>query len=292
MGNIITILKRDIRSEDLVLINNLIKDYGHKGRTFISKELCRIWDWHNPNGQYRDIICRDLLRRLDKRELIKLPPPLKAARKPGYKNNPILPKEFNPSPISCKLKDFAKIETFMVRGKSDEKIYNALINSYHYLGYHQGNGEQLKYIINGDGQILAAIGFGGAAYKIAPRDKYIGWNHIQKENNLSKIVNNNRFLIMPWVTVPHLASYILGLVSRRIISDWNNYYKRDIVLLETFVEKERFVGTSYKAANWLYLGTTTGRGRNNRSKKDCVPVKDIYIYPLNKKYRDVLCALR
>ena len=292
MENVIRLLKREISSNDITLINDLIEDYGHKGRTFISKELCRIWDWRNPNGQYRDIICRDLLRRLDKRKLIQLPPPLKAARKPGYKNHPILPKDFKAVPINQSLRDFEQLNIVMVRGSKEERLYNALINSYHYLGYHQGNGEQLKYIIKGDGHILAAIGFGGAAYKIAHRDKYIGWNNTQKENNLGKVVNNNRFLIMPWVKVPHLASHILGRVSRRIIRDWQGYYQRGIVLLETFVERERFIGTSYKAANWVYLGHTTGRGRNNRSKKDRVPLKDIYIYPLKRKYRDTLCALR
>ena len=120
MKNTITILKRNISPKDIILINSLIENYNHKGRTFISKELCRIWDWRNPNGQYRDIICRDLLRRLDKRGLITLPPPLNAARKPGYKNNPVLPKDFSPFPISCKLKDFAQVEISMVRGKSEE----------------------------------------------------------------------------------------------------------------------------------------------------------------------------
>ncbi len=120
MGNKITILKREIRSEDIILINNLIEDYGHKGRAFISKELYKIWDWRKPNGQYRDIICRDLLRRLDKRKFIQLPPPMQAARKPGYRNNPILPKDFNPSPLSCKLKDFAQIEIILINSKDNK----------------------------------------------------------------------------------------------------------------------------------------------------------------------------
>jgi len=288
MGKTITILKRDLSSEDIRLIVHLIENYGHKGRTFISKELCRIWDWRSPNGQYRDIICRDLLRRLDKRGLIILPARLRAARKPGYQNNPVLPKDFNPLPISCGVKDIANIEVFMVKGTSEEKLYNALINTFHYLGYHQGSGEQLKYLIKGDGQILAAIGFAGAAYKIAARDTYIGWDNNQREKNLVKVINNNRFLIMPWVKVAHLASYILGRVTRRLIHDWNNYYKRDIVLSETFVDKDRFKGTCYKAANWKYLGQTKGRTRNDRYSNIKASIKDIYVYPLTRYFREAL----
>jgi len=288
MGKIITILKREVSSEDIRLINHLIAEYGHKGRTFISKELCRIWDWRNPNGQYRDIICRDLLRRLEKREYIQLPEPLKASRKPGCKNNPVLPKSFKSFPIRQSLASFAQLTILMVRGSKQERLYNGLIHTYHYLGYHQGNGEQLKYLIKGDGQILAAIGFAGAAYKIAARDEYIGWDNKQRENNLVKVINNNRFLIMPWVEVPNLASYILGRVTRRLMHDWHNYYKRDIVLLETFVEKDRFKGVCYKAANWKYLGQTKGRTRNDRYSKIKASIKDVYVYPLTGHFREAL----
>jgi len=176
----------------------------------------------------------------------------------------------------------------MVRGSQQEGLYNALIDSYHYLGYHQGTGEQLKYVIRGDGQVLAAIGFGGAAFKAAARDRLIGWDRAARETHLVKVVNNNRFLILPHVRVPLLASHILGLISRRIRSDWQDYYKRDIVLLETFVEQGRFKGTCYKAANWRHIGQTTGRGRNDRYSVNQVPIKDIYIYPLDRHYQKIL----
>ena len=217
-----------------------------------------------------------------------MPPRLRAARRPGYKNTTSLPPDFVTTALSQSLVNFSVIEMEMVRGSQRESLYNGLIDRYHYLGYHQGTGEQLKYIIRGDGHILAAIGFGGAAFKVAARDQHLGWDKEVRERHLVKVVNNNRFLILPQVRVPHLASHILGRISRRIKADWQDYYKRDIVLLETFVEHGRYKGTCYKAANWRYIGQTTGRGRNDRYNRYNVPIKDIYIYPLNRHYQQIL----
>lgn len=288
MERSLRILKREIGATELALITGVIETAGERGRTFISKELCQIWDWRLPNGQLRDIACRDLLRRLDQRGLIQLPPPLRAARRAGYKNTTSLPQDFEATPRCQSLRDFAVIEIEMVRGSHHEKFYNGLIDGYHYLGYHQGAGEQLKYIIRGDGQVLAAIGFGGAAFKSAARDQHIGWDKCTRERHLVNVVNNNRFLILPGICVPHLASHILGHISRRIRADWQDYYQRDIVLLETFVEHGRFNGTCYQAANWRHLGQTTGRGRNDRYSRTIVPIKDIYIYPLDRRYQQLL----
>lgn len=288
MESTVTILKREIGPPELALIQALIETAGHRGRTYISKELCQLWDWRLPNGQLRDIACRDLLRRLEKRGLIDLPSPLHPARRPGYKNTTSLPKDFVHTPLAQSLGEFCSIEIEMVRGSQQESFYNALIATYHYLGYHQGTGEQLKYIIRGDGHVLAAIGFGGAAYKSAARDQHIGWDKTARERHLVNLANNNRFLILPWIRVPHLASHILGRVSRRIRYDWQGYYNRDIVLLETFVEQGRFQGTCYKAANWRHIGQTTGRGRNDRYSTNSVPIKDIYLYPLDRAYQQIL----
>ncbi len=282
------ILKREISSSDIDLIKELIIEHGHRGRTYISKQLCKIWNWRTPNGQYRDILCRDLLRRLEKRGLIELPPPLAPSRRAGYTNNVKKIADHGIFPITQSLGNFSRIEFFMVRGTSEERLYNRLIHSFHYLGYHQGSGEQLKYIIKGDGDVLGCIGFGGAAYKVSVRDRYIGWNRRQREENLSLIVNNNRFLILPWVHIPNLASLILGRISRRIASDWQAYYNHNIVMMETFVERQRFRGSCYKAANWQHLGHTKGRGRNDRYSTNNLPLKDVYAYPLVKDFRERL----
>jgi len=288
MERSLTILQREIGSTELALISELIQTVGDRGRTYLSKQLCQLWDWRLPNGRLRDIACRDLLRRLEQRGLIQLPPPLRAARRVGYKNTTSLPSTFVATPLCQSLGDFAVIEMDMVRGSPRERCYNGLIDRYHYLGYHQGTGEQLKYLVLGDGSVLGCIGFGNAALKTAARDRHIGWDNTTRERHLVKVVNNNRFLILPHVRVPDLASHILGAVSRRIRSDWQDYYCRDIVLLETFVERGRFNGTCYQAANWRYIGQTTGRGRNDCDSKSHVPIKDIYIYPLDRRYQQLL----
>jgi len=288
MERSLTILKREISPTELALINELIETFGERGRTYISQQLCRLWDWRLPNGRLRDIACRDLLRRLDKRGLIQLPPAIRPSRQRGYKNHTSLPKDFVATPLTQSLADFCSIEIDMVRGSQRERFYNALIGCYHYLGYHQGAGEQLKYIIWGDGHVLGCIGFAGAVYQAAARDQHIGWDKDARQRHLVKVVNNNRFLILPWILVPQLASHLLGRISRRIRGDWQDYYNRDIVLLETFVEQGRFNGTCYQAANWRYIGQTTGRGRNDRYSRNQVPIKDIYIYPLDRHYQQLL----
>lgn len=281
----LTLHNKQFTQSDIDFIRSLIKTEGYKGRTFISKQLCRKWNWRTPNGQLRDITCREALRKLDHRGLIELPPMLRAARKPGYRNKTSLISNLNTSSISCSLSSLCPLLIELVRGTNKEKLYNALIDRYHYLGYHQGSGEQLKYLVFAGDRPVACIGFAGSAFKIAPRDHFIGWTDQARKQNLSKIVNNNRFLILPWVTVYNLASFILGFIARCIQTDWYAYYKREIVLLETFVETDRFLGTCYKAANWLYLGQTKGRGRNDRHTRCLLPVKDIYVNPLCKDFR-------
>jgi hypothetical protein len=284
----IKIFNREISLSDIELIRSLIEKDGSKGRTYISKELCRIWQWKNPTGQYRDIACRILLRRLEQRGKIKLPVQQRKGRQSGYKNKTKLPRDLEIIPVDKALSEISSIEIEMVRRSSKEAIYNGLIEKYHYLGYHQGQGEQLKYIIYGDGAILACIGFGGAAYKISARDTHIGWSEEIRKENLRMIVGNNRFLILPEVKIYNLASYILGKIVKRIRDEWKDYYKTEIALLESFVEDNRFTGASYRASNWQYIGKTKGRGRNDRQRKYGLPVKSIYIYPLVKNYKEVL----
>jgi hypothetical protein len=285
MEEVITLHNRQFTSDDIALIRSLIESEGHKGRTYLSKRLCELWDWRTPTGQLRDITAREVLRKLEKRNQIKLPPQLRPARQAGYKNKTALTVSVNTQPLCCSLSSLQPLAIVMVRGSKEEKFYNALIDAYHYLGYHQGSGEQLKYIVYACERPVACIGFSGSAFKIAPRDQLIGWSHQERKRNLDRIVNNSRFLILPWVKVANLASYILGTVARRIQRDWMDYYRREIVLLETFVEKERFFGTCYKAANWLYLGQTQGRGRNDRYNACVLPIKDIYVYPLVKDFQ-------
>ncbi len=285
MGEAVKVHNHQFSSEEIDFIRHLIATHWHRGRTYISKRLCELWDWRTATGQLRDITCRDILRELEAQGLIELPPRLGAARRPGYKNKTQLPAELDTNPIECPLRELDCITVEMVRGSSREALFNALIGAFHYLGYHQGSGEQLKYLISAGGRLLGCIGFGGAALKIAPRDGFIGWDDRSRLAHLTKVVNNSRFLILPWVRVRNLASYILGAVSRRIGGDWQAYYGREVVLLETFVERQRFRGVCYRAANWLYVGQTQGRGRNDRENRYGVAVKDIYVYQLVRDFR-------
>lgn len=285
---IATIRRRVIYHTDIELINNLLDDEGHLGRTHISRCLCRIWQWRQENGSYKEIACRDLLRRLDSKGYIKLPPMLCPARRKGYKNKTEIPIELDTSELQLQLKAVKKdVDIKQVRGTSEEKLFNGLIGKYHYIGYFQGAGKQLKYIVYLDKRPIACIGFGVSALKVECRDKFIGWNSETRQNNLNIVVDNSRFLILPWVKIPHLASYILGRTLRQLSDDWEKHHCHRIVLVETFIDTERFKGTCYKAAGWQFLGLTKGRGRNDRYNIAKKSVKAVFVRSLCMNFREL-----
>ncbi|MEA3421610.1 MAG: DUF4338 domain-containing protein [Acidobacteriota bacterium] len=285
---IATIRKRVIYHTDIELINNLLSEEGYLGRSHLSRRLCKIWEWRQKNGSYKEITCRDLLRRLDSKGYIKLPPMMRPARRKGYKNKTKIPVELDTSELSLQLKTIKNnIDIKQVRGTSDEKLFNGLIGKYHYIGYFQGAGKQLKYIVFLDKRPIACIGFGASALKVECRDKFIGWNSAVRINNLNIVVDNSRFLILPWIKIPHLASYILGRTLRNLSADWVKYHCHRIVLVETFVDTERFKGICYKAANWQFLGLTKGRGRNDRYRNTEKSVKAVFVRSLCKDFREL-----
>ncbi|MBI1768230.1 MAG: DUF4338 domain-containing protein [Bacteroidetes bacterium] len=286
----ITILKRVVQSEDIEEIKKLIAEEGHLGRSHISRVLCVEWNWKNSRGLYQDISCRDLLRRLERRGIITLPGLLTGHRKVGYKNKVSPHHNITESPLSGSVENLKTIHIEMIQEKAENEIYKSLIGNYHYLGYHQGSGEQLRYLVYGSNQLLGCIGFQGASYKVGCRDEYIGWNKSQREKNLSMVINNGRFLLLPWVCVKNLASYVLGKMMKRINEDMEKRYGHKIALVETYVESNRFRGTCYQAANWKKIGQTKGRGRNDRQKQYGKPVKDVYVYEPDKQFRSVLSA--
>jgi hypothetical protein len=181
--------------------------------------------------------------------------------------------------------DFPALAIALVSRTVHEKLYNGLIGVYHYLGYGQGTGEQLKYVISLESRPLAAIGFSAAAWRVACRDHFIGWNDPARQKNLPLVVNNHRFLILPWIKITNLASWILSQVTRRLRQDWQALYAHDLVLVETFVEKKRFHGTCYRAANWACVGETVGRGRNDHTSTTWLPIKQVYLCPLVSNFR-------
>jgi hypothetical protein len=281
----IRIRGRVITPAQLELIRHLLTTEGHRGRTHLSQRLCQLWDWRQLNGAYREIACREILRKLQQRGLIALPPLLRSTRKPGYRNRTSLPSTLNTTPIQGVIHDFPALTIALVSRTVHEKLYNGLIGAYHYLGYGQGTGEQLKYVIAWESRPLGAIGFSAAAWRVACRDRFIGWSDHARQKNLHLLVNNHRFLILPWVKIANLASWILAQVTRRLRQDWQDLYAHDIVLVETFVEKKRFHGACYRAANWLRVGETVGRGRNDRTSSNWLPIKQVYLYSLDVNFR-------
>jgi hypothetical protein len=284
------IRRRRIGKEDLRLIRGLIRAEGRLGRSHLSNRLCEIWDWRQANGRFRQIACRDLLRQLDRKGLVTLPPLLRAARRIGYQN--VIP--------SCDLLDRVplagslaglrpEIQVSLVQGAAPARLFKGLVGTYHYLGYQQAQGAQVKYLATYRDRPVACLSFGPAALRVAARDQFIGWSPQQRQARLPWVVNNDRFLILPWADVPHLASFVLSRCLRRLRWDWRQIYQQDLALAETFIQKDRFRGCSYAAANWRCVGESRGRGRNDRFHRETLPLKTIWVYALHPEFRQVLC---
>lgn len=258
-------------------------------RTKISRELCKLWNWRNPNGQLKDMACRTLLLKLERYGYITLPARRREAANHSRGIMPVFVQHITET-ISCDFKSIAEVEIITVQPKTKwQNLFNYLLSRYHYLGHRTTVGENMQYLISDRfARPLSCVLFGSAAWKTIPRDKFIGWEHKTREKNINMITNNTRFLILPWVKIPHLASHILGKIARRINEDWIKKYGHSVYLLETFVDRSRFKGTCYKAANWIYTGKTKGRTRNDRYRTIQASIKDIYVYPLHENFRNKL----
>ena len=193
------------------------------------------------------------------------------------------------TPLHCSLGDVLPIRLEQVRRTRFEKTFNGLVSEYHYLGYTQPVGEHLKYIAFSHDRPIACLAWGSAPWYIGARDRFIGWSKRIRENNLHLMANNLRFLILPWVQVPCLASHLLALNRSRLSQDWQNLYHHPVYLLETFVDTTRYLGTCYKADNWIYTGQTTGLGKLSKSHQPQLSKKAVYVYPLTKNFRRELC---
>ncbi|MFH0787420.1 MAG: Druantia anti-phage system protein DruA [Pseudomonadota bacterium] len=260
-------------------------------RSHLSVELCKLWGWQSPAGQYKDMACRSLLLKLERAGAIVLPP---RQGKRTFHSRPAYPRvPHRQETISDHLPGLVPLQITVVSpDREDYQLFNCLLSQYHYLSYRGAVGENLKYLIRDiQGRPLAGLLFGSAAWKTAPRDAFIGWNQKDREGHLRYLTNNMRFLILPWVRVPHLASHILSGIARRISRDWEQKYGHPICLLETFVDRSLFRGICYQAANWILVGQTKGRTRNDRNHDIQTPVKDVYVYPLEKNFRRRLCCL-
>lgn len=283
----ITVRNRTISESDIPLIQAIIDEYWDKGRTRISQILCQKWDWKQPNGRLRDMACRELLLTLQAKGLIFLPPGLRNSN--NDRRNKYIPLvEVDQTPITGKLSEFAPVTLKLIRNSALEPLYNSLVQHYHYLGYRQIVGSHLKYMAFIGDRPVACLGWGAAAWSLKPRDSLVGWDKPTKAKNLHLVVNNTRFLILPWVILKCLASHLLALNTKRISSDWLSIYHHPVYLLETFVDRNHFAGICYKAANWRLIGQTQGTSKKGHMHLFHGSIKDVYLYPLRKDFRQKL----
>jgi hypothetical protein len=291
MSETLVVQGRQLESADILRIRDLISGNPNWSRWRLSKELCAEWGWCNGSGQMKDMAARSLLVKLQARRLIELPP-----RRQMASNRMLcrrIPRQYwDTTPIMGTLADLGPLNVQEVSQEPTARIrFAAALSEFHYLGYRGTVGENLQYTVtDANSRLLACLLFGSAAWKCKPRDEYIGWNPEQRARDLHLLTNNTRYLILPWIRVPHLSSWILGRVLHRLSADWQRKYGHPITLVETFVERARFAGTSYKASNWIRLGVTTGRSRQDRQHTLRVPVKDVYLYFLDRKFRKELAA--
>lgn len=279
-----TICGKAFSENDLEKVCEIIRNNALANRVKLSQIVCKELGWVGANGKLKEMSCRVAMLKLERKGYIKLPAP-KTKNRGGCKlkkASSVLGSYF---PINKTIKEIGEIEINPVKTKVESRLWNELIERYHYLGYTVLAGAQIRYLIKCREGLLGAISFSASAWKVAPRDKWIGWDSTQREKNLQLIVNNSRYLILPWVKVMHLASKVLALSARRIKMDWKERYGYEPVLLETFVEKDRFKGTCYKAANWVNVGQTQGRGKKDIRNEYALPIKDIWMYPLQKDFR-------
>ena len=275
----------------LALIRRLQAEHPEWCRSQLSRELCQRWDWRRPHGQWRDMACRDLLLKLERAGHLVLPP-RRGPSPNALRNRTPVPVPHADEPIQDRLGALMPLQIAPAAAHTeDAKLFNWLVARYHYLGLRNTVGANLKYLVRDrHGRPLACMLFGSAAWKTAARDAFIGWDERARRRHLQLLTNNTRFIVLPWVHVEHLASHVLARVLRRLNADWLAKYGYRLQLVETFVDRARFRGTCYRAANWIHLGATTGRGRQDRDHTLRVGVKDLYVYPLQPHFRRVLVS--
>jgi hypothetical protein len=272
---------------DIETIRHITGSGAFTNRAAIAREVCRALNWYRENGQLKDASCRYALLKLHRNNLIKLPPP---RRNPFEKRTISFTENTEEKqPIDQNAGKLKPLTFQLVTEQNQFKLWKEYVERYHYLGYKVIVGPQLKYFVISKQNVIACMAFGGAAWAVEPRDSWIGWNNQARKQNLNRIINNVRFLILPWISSKNLASTILSQASRTVPVDWQNIYGYMPLLMETFVDKERFDGASYKAANWIYVGDTKGRGKVDRFNKYPSSIKKIFIYPLSKKCKSFLC---
>ena len=283
---------RKVSAAEIESIRQLIAAHPGLSRRRLSAKLCEAWNWVQPNGQPRDMVARSLMLELHRAGHIQLPtqrfiPHNNAARHRAPVVEAELPLESGT--VECSLADLGPLEIRQVRRTPDEALFGRLLQSHHYLRYTQPVGEHLKHLAYAQGRPVACLAWSSAPRHLGPRDRFIGWSIAQRRANLHLLAYNTRFLILPWVRVRHLASHLLAQAARQLSADWQRLYAHPIYLLETFIDPGRFRGTCYRAANWIYLGLSTGRGKDAPTKTPNRSLKQLWVRPLVGDFRQRLC---
>jgi hypothetical protein len=285
---------RRLSGQDLAAVRALIAQHPDWHRTALSRHLCQLWDWRNGAGRLKDMAARTLLLKLQARGLIELPSPQSRTARPRAQAPRTLQPELLPLTPPAIVGPLAALQPLHLQPAHTLQLrrqVSQLLTQYHYRGFNGAVGENVQYLVRDvQGQAVAVMVFGAAAWKVAVRDEFIGWSVTQRQAHLPRLANQQRFLILPWVRVPHLASHLLALATRRLSADWQARYGHPIWLVETFVERERFAGTAYQAAGWLCLGTTTGRTRQDRQRTLQRSIKSVWIKALHPAFRQHLTA--
>lgn len=288
MNIVLTYRGRSVSDGDVAFLRKLIADHPEMHRRALSQEVCRAWDWRQPNGVLKDGVCRSLLLALHRAGHLELPAPrTRHVNLPQWRRHAVAV-PIDQTPVRAALRELGPLSFRQVRRSEAEALFNALLAQHHELGYVQPVGEQLKYLVYAGARVVAVLAWSSAAHGLTCRDRFLGWSAETRQRNRHLLAYNSRFLVPPWVQVPHLASHVLGRMVRRLAADWQRVYHHPVYFVETFVDPTRHRGTCYRAANWMVLGTTFGRGHRCPTNKPNRPVKLVLGYPLVKHFRELL----
>ena len=283
--------QRMVSDADVVFIRKLIAEHPQASRRELSYLLCEAWNWVQPNGALCDMVCRGLMLKLHREGRIELPPVRQVPHNPLAERKKPVAVEVDMRPLRGHLAEIRPLEFRCVRRTPEEPLFNSLLERYHYLGYKQPVGEHLKFLVYAGQRPVACFAWSSSAHYLGCRDRFLGWSAEARRKNIHLLAYNPRYLILPWVEVPHLASHLLGRMVRMLSSEWERVYDHAIYFVETFIDSERYRGTCYRAANWLVLGRTTGRGKNAWSKKPNRSIKEVLGYPLTPHFRELLAEV-
>jgi hypothetical protein len=288
-GTSVRFCGRDFSPTELERIRGLIA-LGHTWRSQLARQVCQEFGWRNAQGRLKEMSCKVALLRMQRAGLLVLPAP-RGRNGNGNGKKPVPTQHLlalESVPLTLPAHQLYALKLELVRTPPERLLYRQMMVEHHYLGYYPMPGAQLRYLLYHDVQLLGGLGFGASAWSLAGRDRFIGWSGPQRQRNLHLVLNNHRFLLLPWVRSPNLASRVLGGVCRRLGADWLERYGYGPVLLETFVQWPRFSGTVYRAANWVCVGLTKGRGKLEKHHQTVLPQKAIFLYPLRPDFRAIL----